>query len=101
MNSETKINRQIKDLKTNLRKKSANTKRLYLWQAKGFLKELQEKQIDPTEYQTAALNYLRQKRRKKSRSDFLQACSAVSLLLEKVLRRPFAPGQVEKLQSIK
>lgn len=79
------------------KKYAPNTQRLYLWQAKNFLIALRENKVKATELQDAARRYLLRKRRL-SRSNFLQACATVEMVLE-VKNHPLPEDVMRKLQS--
>lgn len=97
-----KIEKQIQELNSKLRTEGLgpHTRRVYIWHAKDFLKEIQEKSVRANDMNQAAVNYLR-RQRTKSRSHFLQSCRALSVLMGKVLKKPIPSAQIEKLQSVK
>lgn len=77
-----------------------NTKRLYHWQATMFLNEAAKNITEETVDRVAFL-YLKKLQKKKSRTYFLQACSAVDITLRHALRIPLSEETLRKAQSLK
>lgn len=83
---------------------SANTKRLYKWQFKKFLVDIQARKVKPANLERAAELYLRRLRMNHGRAYFLQGCSMVEISMEAIAiigdqPRPLSKDVLRKLQS--